>query len=78
VRGSLPNSFMSLAESHAVGGWGSDAISFGEMVGEGISHLNGEGGLLGGLSLGSTIRTSGGLESSKQLEFKRPSCDLAT
>ena len=48
---------MSRADSHAVGGWGRAEISFGVRAGEGRSHLNGEGGLLGGLSFGSTMRT---------------------
>lgn len=40
---------MSFAESHAAGGEGSEEGSGGD--GEGISHVNGDGGLLSGLSL---------------------------
>jgi hypothetical protein len=50
VRGWQPKSFMSRAESHAVGGEGSEAASL--IVGEGTwqSQENGEGGLLSGFS----------------------------
>ena len=46
VRGWQAKIFMSRAVSHAVGGEASDASSFDEMDGEGVSHVKGDGELL--------------------------------